>query len=91
MSYSTVLLAVHDRLGPFTPTQETIRQYHRGDDAAKRPDLLLICALADIYGVNVRDLSETYAEQIDEVSDLLKARISWSRVSADQLALDLVA
>lgn len=53
LSYSQVRLAVFERLGAYTPTEQTIINYHRADKAPSTPDPVLLCALADVYGIEL--------------------------------------
>ena len=52
LSFEAVRDEVRDRLGPaYTPTSKTITNYHTPGKAPKKPDLMLLFALADIYGI----------------------------------------
>lgn len=73
LSYNDLHLRVYDQLGDHTPTLETIRQYHRGEGASRRPDMLLLAALAEVYDTTVSALAENVFDE--SISDLLKQRI----------------
>lgn len=56
MSYAEVHLAVVERLGSYAPRAETLRTYHSEKEVPKRPDLTVLIALADVYGLTLSDL-----------------------------------
>lgn len=67
-SFAKVHLAVYDRIGIFAPTAETLRTYHRGT-APKTPDLTVLAALCDYYGLKLSDLG---IEAPKDLVDLLE-------------------
>lgn len=78
-SYNTLRDLVYDLLGPYTPTMETLRQMHQTKDskAAKRPDPLVMVALAHVYGVSLSDLSPVTADELKRLRDLLRRVSLW--------------
>lgn len=75
-SYQEIRDAVRDRIGPMAPTMETIRTYHGA--GPKRPDLVTVLALCDVYDLQLSDVSPEMADQLDGIRDLLVSRTSWS-------------
>lgn len=81
-SFAKVHLAVYDRIGVFAPTAETLRTYHRGN-AAKTPDLTVLLALCDYYGLTLSDLGY---EAPRGLPDLVFRASRWELGSPAQVA-----
>lgn len=78
LSYAAVVRELYDRLGPYAiSTVEGVRNYHRPGTFPARPDLVQICALADIYKVKLEDIDPAGAEVLRRLSDSL-GRGAWS-------------
>ncbi len=71
LSYGKARDLVRDALGPYCPTVATIHNYHRGESTPKHPDPLVVCALADIYKIDVSDVDATIAEQLESIRGLV--------------------
>lgn len=79
LSYSQVRDAVRDRLGTFAPSTETIRQYHTATGrAAKVPNLVVIGAIADVYGSTLKELDPALTEQLDAIREVLFRGFGWT-------------
>lgn len=74
LSYTDLRDAVRDRLGPLTPTAETLRQLHRNDGNAT-PDPVLIAAIADVYGLPLVDVAPDIVDQAKRLDVLLRRAI----------------
>lgn len=83
MSYADVHLAVVERLGSYTPRAETLRTYHVEDEIPRKPDLTVLIALADVYGMTLSDLPYPAPK---DLRDLLIRASRWNRQSAAQVA-----
>lgn len=82
LSYSQVVGLLRDKLGVYAlGTVEGVRNYHRPEMFPKRPDLIQIAALADIYGMKVEDLSPSAALALDAIRDSVR-RDAWSSLPA---------
>jgi hypothetical protein len=71
MSYKEVFQGVYDRLGTYTPSIETIRAYHLPERISDHPDLVVISAIADVYGTPVRRLAPELDGLVNKARDLL--------------------
>jgi len=78
LSYEQIAYELRDRLGPYAPVAGTIRNYHSA--VPKRPDLMLLFALADVYGL---EASVLVGEKLDGIRELV-ARSRCFAVSAGQ-------
>lgn len=75
-SYQEIRDAVYDRLGPLAPTMETIRTYHT--KGPRRPDLLTLLALCDVYDVNLSDVDPVMAHQLGAMKEQVISRFEWT-------------
>ena len=76
-SYAQVQNAVYDRLGRgFTPTPETIRAYHHNERTEKL-DVVVVAAIADVYGTTVKKIAPALATYVDTARDLLSGSSGW--------------
>jgi len=73
LSYGRLERQVVEVLGQAAPVGETLRQYHLGSVPPERADVVLVCALASIYGESVDSLSPTVADRARRASDLITA------------------
>lgn len=83
LSFNRLGQLAYELLGAYCPTTETLRTYHDPERIPERVDLVVVSALAEIYGVKVRDLSASTFEDVKRVSDLLRRQ---SRCTARSLA-----
>jgi transcriptional regulator with XRE-family HTH domain len=84
LSFTAVERRVYDMLGSYAPRMETIRAYHRDASTPKRPDLIVLAAICDVYDIALKDVApEAYAE-LNSVRDLLFHQSGWLRGSPDQ-------
>ena len=56
-------------------------------DGSARLDAITICAIAEVYGVSVRTISEEVANELEYVADLLEHRRPCTTARPGQLAL----
>ena len=82
-TYAGARDAILPKLGPYCPTEQTIRTYHRSDLAPKRHDVLVVCALANLYGVEITTVAPQIADYLDEMQDIL-ARSRCDSIAAGQ-------
>ncbi len=75
MSFADVHLAVVDRLGSYAPRAETLRTYHSDAEIPRKPDLTVLIALADVYGMTLSDLPYPAPKGL---SDLLSRASRWN-------------
>lgn len=52
-------------LGAFAPSRQTIVNYHRGKIGPDRADILVVSALARLYGRTLAEISPTLEERRD--------------------------
>jgi hypothetical protein len=83
-SYKQVERRVVEALGTYAPTDETIRNYHNGEVAPEKADLVLTCLLAEIYGARLGELSATVAQRMKVARDVLVRSSAWV-TEADRL------
>lgn len=69
VSYGDIATAVSERLG-VSVTDQAIANYHTGK-VTKRPNLVLIAAIADVYGLRSNDLPEDIAQLCAQALDVL--------------------
>lgn len=81
MSYNQVRDAVRDLIGSYCPTQETLRTFHQVDRVSRATplDLVVVCALAKVYGVSFKDSDPEVAAALARARDLLIDASSKSR------------
>ncbi len=86
LSYSQVRDAVRDRLGAFAPSTETIRQYHSNTGkAAKNPNLVVVGAIADVYGSTLKEIDPDLTERLDTIREVLFRGFGWMQDTAGGL------
>lgn len=81
LSFSKLERLVYDRLGTYAPSDEKLRVWHTpGGLDPEKADLLVIAALADVYGVtDLATLHPTLNERLPDVKALLsKIRCFWT-------------
>lgn len=74
-SYEKVTLRVYSLLGErHTPSKETIRNMHiDGTHASNNPDPIVLGALCEVYGLQLRDVSPETADFLELVQDRIPA------------------
>lgn len=82
MSLGQLSKRVTIALGPYSPSAQTIGQLHRGKVTAERADLVLLAALADIYGVEVSSLHPIIAERYGSARKILVRSRCWTATAA---------
>jgi hypothetical protein len=75
--------AILPKLGPYCPTAQTIRTYHRSDLAPKKYDVIVVCALANLYGVGVTEVAPEMGAYLENMQNEL-TRSRCDSVSAGQ-------
>lgn len=61
---------VHDQIGVYTPTEQTIRVWH-SPKAPALADPIVLAALANVYGVEVSSLHPAIAQMLPGIKELL--------------------
>lgn len=78
MSYSAVVGQLRDRLGVYAlGTVQGVANYHDPATFPRKPDIVQIAAMADIYGLKLGDLSEPISDALEVIRDSLR-RGAWS-------------
>lgn len=71
-------LYLRDRMKPLllerTPTDETLRKMHSVKECPKKPDALVVWALAQVYEIDLTELDPDAADAIDNVVAITEAR-----------------
>ncbi len=75
---------VYERLGAYTPNDETLRTWAKGNANPEKVDPLVIAALADVFGCAVADISVIAAQTLRRVEDIR----SRTALAADAATLD---
>ncbi len=60
-------------MGRYTPTEQTVSQYHKPDRFPAKPDLTLLFALARVY--HDPEVSAAVAAATDDVAELLRTSL----------------
>lgn len=73
LSYPALSRRLYDLLGDDAVTPDTLASMHRGQGRlSPERHLLVVCALADVYGCSISDLSPTAADRLRALFPLLR-------------------
>jgi hypothetical protein len=84
LSFPRLGRLVYERIGAYTPNDETLRTWAKGKANPEKIDPLVITAMADVFGCTVADISVIAAQTLNRVNGLL-ARTA---LAADDATLD---
>lgn len=75
LSYGKVAGLLQVLMGGYAPTDVGVGKYHKPDDIPNRPDLYLVGALVDLYGLAAEDVPPETVEAFRGMRDLVKRQL----------------
>lgn len=76
-SYRALARTLYDMLGEYAPTDESLRRMHVGRVSPTKVDVVILGAIAEVYGCKVEDFSKLAAGRAKSARDLLR-RNAWT-------------
>jgi hypothetical protein len=71
-SYRSLARTLYDMLGVYAPTDESLRRLHVGRVSPEKADVVILAAIAEVYGCKVADFSASAADRAKAARDLLR-------------------
>lgn len=82
ISYGKLSRLLEQTMGGYAPSDVGVAKYHKADEIPNRPDLYLVGALIDIYGLAAEDVPAETVEAFRAMRDLLKRQLRCSSLLA---------